>query len=254
LQRLPIALSGYGTWCDPDGFDASNVVPTHSPGVGESYASPKPSPETIARAQQQLNRLANSSELAGIYADLGSEAHPLLSARAHEFDIEAFGWPLPQDEDLASLQTPVSANSMLFSSGYGVASLSFGGGGLGSAGSAAGAGSGGGSAGGQQSPSRDALLAAQGTSTDNRDLPGGDDNAADLPAAANTPHRFDTPGAPGRSGEPGTPHAAALTTLQESNSPSNASISVVSVPEPGTLLLMSAGLCGLGFIQRRRRG
>jgi len=148
----------------------------------------------------------------------------------------------------------VSANSMLFSSGYGVASLSFGGGGLGSAGSAAGAGSGGGSAGGQQSPSRDALLAAQGTSTDNRDLPGGDDNAADLPAAANTPHRFDTPGAPGRSGEPGTPHAAALTTLQESNSPSNASISVVSVPEPGTLLLMSAGLCGLGFIQRRRRG
>lgn len=254
---------------------ASSAVQRHSPRVSESHTSPNHSEpierarhqshsapnisaQAIERAERQLNLLADSPELAGVYADLGSESDPLLSARVHDFDLEAFVWSAHPNTDLASLTAPGDGSSTLFSgAGNGLANRrSVGAGGLGLAGLGGGGGAapgGGGSAGGQQGVSRDALLTVQGPSTDSRVIPGAGGTATGG-GAENAPHGPDMPGTPGRSGEPGTTQGPSQTAFQHSHSSSHSSSTVVSVPEPATLLLMGAGLCGLGFSQWRRRG
>ena len=237
----------------PTSTVASNVVPNHSPAVSESHTSTRT--KTIARAQQQLNSLADSSELADLQLDLGSESQPLLSARAHEFDVEAFVWSLPNADfaahgDFAYLQSPADASSMLLSgAGNGLVNRSVGGGGLGFAGlGGGGAAPGGGSAGGPQGGS--ALLAAQGPP--NGVTPGAGGNATGG-GGENTPPGPGTSGTPGRSGDPGTTQGTSQTNLQQPNSPSGSSNTVVPVPEPATLLLMGVGLSALSLSQRRRR-
>jgi PEP-CTERM motif-containing protein len=227
----------------PTSIAASNA-PHHSP------TAPNTRTQTIARAQQQLNRLADSSELADLL-DLGSESHALLR---NEFDVQAIVWFLPNDH-LAALHTPTDASSMLlWDAGNGLANRRFlGTSGLGLAGFAGGAAaSGDGSAGGQQAAAQDALLAVQGPSPDSRVTSGAGGNATGG-GGENAPHGPDIPGMPWRSDELGITQGTSQTELQQPNSPASSSNTIVPVSEPATLLLVGAGLCGLGFTQRRRR-
>jgi hypothetical protein len=230
----------------PTPIAASNA-PHHSP------TAPNTRTKAIARAQQQLNRLADSSELADLL-DLGSESQALLSAHANEFDVHAIVW-FPPNDNLAALHTPTDASSMLlWNAGHGLANRRFlGTSGVGLAGFAGdAAASGDGSAGGQQAAAQDALLAVQGPSPDSRVTSGAGGNATGG-GAENAPHGPDIPGMPWRSGELGITQGTSQTELQQPNSPASSSNTIVPVSEPATLLLVGAGLCGLGFTQRRRR-
>ena len=238
----------------PTSTVASNVVQNHSPAVSESHTPTRT--KTIARAQQPLNSLANSPELADLQLDLGSESQPLLSARANEFDVDAFVLSLPNADfahgDFAPLTSPADVSSMLLSGAGNGRSHGAGAFGLAGSGGGGGTASGGGSAGGQQGASREALLAAQGSPTGG--VPGAGGNAAGAGGASeNTPHGPDGSGPPGLSGERGAAQGTSQTNLQQPNSLAVSSTTVVPVPEPGTLLLMGVGLCGLGFTPRRRR-